>query len=262
MKYLKLKQHNSLTAMQGVFTPLFTCILCHNQHVELRQLSSYEWYMYVVCIYRCTYVTLNICPKSEQNFRRCDNYMFHILFNGTFATVVGCWWYNLTSVNFIEMFASHITHILELLPNTNVKNIESCDLYMSFLMLVICVWCWCRLFYTIQSRICWRIVRSYLSISARWMDVTLNVAMVNKRTLSHFKLLHENLIGIFYAIQFQFSTYDNAPIGHTFSTDKKSMEIFLESQDPFYEISWRNGERGFYACEIVLVENEWNMGQL
>lgn len=86
------------------------------------------------------------------------------------------------------------------------------------------------------------------------MAVTLDVAMKHKRPLSLFELFHENLIGIFHAIWFQFSTYDNAPHQTYIFNHKKIDENAFTITGPFLKSA---ADR-----EIVIVENEWNMGQL
>lgn len=83
-------------------------------NVELRILSSPT---NDICI---SVYTLNICAKSEQYFCRCDNYMFHILFNATF---VGCLADDtILQVWILPKCLSRTTHMPEMLPNTNWKN--------------------------------------------------------------------------------------------------------------------------------------------
>lgn len=92
----------------------------------------------------------------------------------------------------------HIHKHIRNIAKNEVKNIESCDLYISF---------------------------EYFGGMNDW---TLDVTMINIRSLSLSELLYDHLIRIFYSLPFQISTYDSA----SFSTNKNQhfFKIHLETE--------------------------------
>lgn len=145
------------------------------------------------------------------------------------------WCNNFTSVNFTEI----------LLPNTNI---ESCDLNVSFWMLVICVGCWWRLFFMRCNREFAFESFAHLNISKGWMAVTLDVAM--ERPFSHFELSHGNLIGIFHTVQFQLSTYLTMHrFDVHFQLTKIDGNVFYNHRIPFLKSAGKRERRaGEFLC--------------